>query len=42
MDNFGNNLNHLFSSYYYGDTKIKLYVSGAVYSHFELGFKIQM
>lgn len=41
LDSFNNNITNLFDSYYYGDTKIKLYVSKAVYSYYALGFKIQ-
>lgn len=42
LDTFGNNISHLFTSFYYGDTKIKLYVSTPVFSHFGLGFQIQL
>jgi hypothetical protein len=40
-DGFNNNITPLFDVFYYGDTKIKLYVSQSVYSFYSLGFKIQ-
>ena len=40
QDTFNNNINHLFDSYYYYATDIKIYVSKTVYSYFSLGFKI--
>ena len=42
LDNFGNNVTHLYDTFYYGDTNIKLYVNKTIYTFFSLKFKIQL